>query len=634
MDGKSLNISEEKLEQLKAIFPEVFTEGKMDWEKLQLTMGEDITISDERYVLNWAGKSDAFRAIQTPTTATLAPMRDESINFDTTENIFIEGENLEVLKILQKAYYGKIKMIYIDPPYNTGNDSFVYPDKFAESREEYLKRVNDKDEDGLMIKEGLFRKNSKDSGHYHSNWLSMMYPRLFLARNLLRENGIIFVSIDDNEVHNLRLLMNEIFGEENFIASITVKGNPRGRDYGGVARMHDYILVYQKAEGTGINSLEEEGKEFPYKDQKSGFEIRELRNRNIAFNQGNRPNLYYPFYVNPKKQDENGFFEISLMVNRGWVEIYPKESQGYKTVWRWGKERSLLYLNIEIVGKAMGNGGYQIVEKYRKTSKMARSIWQDKSVNTEKGTLLVKDLFDGKKVFPFPKPVEMIMRLIEMGSDEGDIILDFFAGSATTAHALINQCIKDGKSRCFILVQYPEFTDKNEEAFKSGFFTIADIAKDRIRRTIEKIKKENPLFAEQSQDLGFKVLRLKHSNFKMWRGDGIENKEELDKQLDLLVDPVRPEAIEENMLFELMLKSGYALTSQVEKCEIGKAHYYLVEGELAIALSDLDEKVISDILGRNPQQVICLDALFGEDDPLKTNTQLQFKDAGITFHCI
>jgi adenine specific DNA methylase Mod len=211
MDGESLNISKEKIEQLKQLFPEVLSEDKIDFEKLKLTLGEDVTIANERYVLNWAGKSDAFKVLQTPTTATLAPDRGDSILFDSTDNIFIEGENLEVLKVLQKSYYGKIKMIYIDPPYNTGNDSFIYPDKFSETKEEYLKRIGEKDEEGYLMKEGLFRKNSKENGQYHSNWLSMMYPRLFLAKNLLRDDGVIFVSIDDNEVQNLKLIMNEIF---------------------------------------------------------------------------------------------------------------------------------------------------------------------------------------------------------------------------------------------------------------------------------------------------------------------------------------------------------------------------------------------------------------------------------------
>jgi len=254
MDGKSLNISEENLKKLKEILPEAFTENKVDWEKLKAALGEDIEFKNERYVLNWAGKSEAFRVLQTPTTATLTPDKDESVNFETTDNIFIEGENLEVLKILQKSYFGKIKMIYIDPPYNTGNDHFIYPDKFSESKADYLSRIGDKDETGNMTREGLFRKNSKDSGHYHSNWLSMMYPRLFLARNLLREDGVIFVSIDDNEVHNLRMLMNEVFGEENFFSEIVWKNKTGGgAKTKGWISLHEYILCYAK----NIESIED-----------------------------------------------------------------------------------------------------------------------------------------------------------------------------------------------------------------------------------------------------------------------------------------------------------------------------------------------------------------------------------------
>jgi len=235
---------------LKEVLPEAFTEGKIDWEKLKATLGDDIEFKNERYVLNWAGKSDAFRVLQSPTTATLVPCEEESVGFNDTGNIFIEGENLEVLKVLQKAYFGKIKMIYIDPPYNTGNDQFIYPDKFSETKVEYLSRVGVRDENGYMTREGLFRKNSKDSGHYHSNWLSMMYPRLFLARNLLREDGVIFVSIDDNEVHNLRLLMNEVFGEENFVEQIVLKNKAgAGAKPKGFITVHEYILCYAKEAG-------------------------------------------------------------------------------------------------------------------------------------------------------------------------------------------------------------------------------------------------------------------------------------------------------------------------------------------------------------------------------------------------
>src|SRR3989304_6254709 len=246
MNGESLDIKQARLQRLKELFPEVFTENQVDWEKLRAAFGEDINFANERYVLNWAGKGDAFKILQQPTTATLKPVPEESVNFDTTENLFIEGENLKVLKVLQKAYYGKVKCIIIDPPYNTGSDSFIYPDKFSEKKEDYLKRIGDKDEEGYLMKEGLFRKNSKDSGHFHSNWLSMMYPRLFLAKNLLRDDGVIFVHIDDNEVHNLRMVMNEIFGEENLLAQFVWRTDGNFDNQAKVKNCHEYIISYCK----------------------------------------------------------------------------------------------------------------------------------------------------------------------------------------------------------------------------------------------------------------------------------------------------------------------------------------------------------------------------------------------------
>ncbi|MDE5986815.1 MAG: site-specific DNA-methyltransferase, partial [Prevotella sp.] len=232
---------EERIQTLQSLMPEVFNEGKIDWEKLKAILGEYINFSNERYVLNWAGKSDAFRVMQRPASATLVPCREESVDFDNTQNIFIEGENMEVLKVLQKSYFGKVKMIYIDPPYNTGNDSFIYPDKFSESKEEYMRRVGDKDADGYMVRDAMFRKNSKENGQCHSNWLNMMMPRLYLAKSLLREDGVIFVSIDDNEVHNLRLLMNEIFGEENFVAQFIWEKRLNRENRKEVSVRHDYI---------------------------------------------------------------------------------------------------------------------------------------------------------------------------------------------------------------------------------------------------------------------------------------------------------------------------------------------------------------------------------------------------------
>ncbi|MFZ3103425.1 MAG: site-specific DNA-methyltransferase, partial [Smithella sp.] len=418
MDGKSLNITEEKINQLKEILPEAFTENKIDWEKLKAALGDDIEFKNERYVLNWAGKSDAFRALQTPSTDTLVPCKDESVNFDATGNIFIEGENLEVLKVLQKSYFGKIKMIYIDPPYNTGNDHFIYPDRFSESKDEYLNRIGDKDETGLMTREGLFRKNSKDSGHYHSNWLSMMYPRLFLARNLLRDDGVIFVSIDDNEVHNLRLLMNEVFGEENFRNAIVIKRGAKSvqMQFETVDKLgsgYETVLMYTKNANFRFQRVEKK-----LDEKKTG-------SWNNHWRGTDRPTMRYELFG-----------------------IIPESGQ-----WRWSRERSLKAIdnyNLLIKGlakdedenkitqedidkwyveKVNENGEEQDLLRLSKNGKpehyispsettLANDVWFDIPPNS---TSILKSLFNFK-VFDNPKPLELIKRAMEFFTLEDDII--------------------------------------------------------------------------------------------------------------------------------------------------------------------------------------------------------------------
>ncbi len=316
-------------------------------------------------------------------------------NGDIKDNLIIKGNNLLALHSLKKSFAGKVKLIYIDPPYNTGNDSFKYNDSFN-----------------------------------HSTWLTFMRNRLEVAKNLLSTDGVISISCDDNEQAYLKVLCDEIFGRMNFVAAIATVTNPGGRDYGGIAKTNDYVLLYKKNKDTELNWIKVE-KDFPYKDEKGEFEIRELRNRNIRFNIDNRPNLFYPFYLNPKSEDKNGFYEISLEKKTGWIEVLPKKSQGVQTVWRWGKERGKQYLNTEIVGKKSNNGEYRIMEKYRKRKKMARSVWNEKEIRNEVGTLHIKELFKGK-VFDYPKSEFLIKKIVEIGSNEGDLVLDFFSGSGTT----------------------------------------------------------------------------------------------------------------------------------------------------------------------------------------------------------
>ncbi len=489
---ESIDLTQKNIEKIAALFPNVITEMRdengelkkgINFEKLKQELSGDVIDGEECYDFTWVGKKAAIVEGNTPIRKTLRPCLEESKNWESTENLYIEGDNLDVLKLLQESYLNSIKMIYIDPPYNTGND-FIYKDSFVIDKEEYEEQIGlYDDEDNRLF------KNTETNGRFHSDWCSMMYPRLKLAHNLLREDGVIFISIDDNEIENIRKICNEIFGEENFSGQVTVVGNPRGRDYGGIARMHDYIIVYRKSALSKLNLIDDENSEFKLFDDIGGFELRELRNRNIKFNKENRPNLYYPFYIDPTNCDENGLFNISLDPQPGWIELFPLESQGINTVWRWGKPRSKENLNINIKAKAMKNGGYQIVEKYRESKMMARSVWWDKDTNTEKGTLLVKELFKGK-VFDYPKPVEMLKRICQMGTgtEEADLVLDFFSGSSTTAHAVMQLNAEDGGNRKFIMVQLPEKTDEKSEAYKAGYKNICEIGKERIRRAGDKIK--------------------------------------------------------------------------------------------------------------------------------------------------
>lgn len=642
MNGESLNILQDRLKKLKVDFPEIFTEGKIDIEKFKATFTDDIHVNNERYVLNWAGKSDAFKVLQIPTTATLKPQLEESVNFETTENIFIEGENLEVLKVLQKSYYGKVKCIIIDPPYNTGNDSFIYPDSFKENKEEYQKRIGEKDEDGYLMKEGMFRKNSKDSGHYHSNWLSMMYPRLFLAKNLLREDGVIFVHIDDNEVHNLKMIMNEIFGEENFISSFIWKSRQivDSRTQNGVSNDHEYILVFGKSDGglRGKKSSVEKYKN-PDNDERGPWMSNSILGLATA---SQRPNLHYDI-TDPET---------------GNIFSPPAE-----TGWRYSKDTMAAKIQDKrIVFPAKKDGRPRekkfLSELESEYTGFSSLISTDVGY-TLNGTRELRDLLDGN-FFPFPKPVSIIRNLIEQGLSyeptDKNIILDFFGGSATTAQAVLelsNQLNGETNLK-FIIVQLPEQCDENSEAFKTGYKTIADISKERIRRVIKKIKVENEEennkklaeldFGEKEEkllDLGFKSFKLTNSNFKIWRGGEI-NEENLVQQLEVFTNPVKEGSDFSAMLFELLLKLGYPLTAAVQEYSIlvddfnpDKAFstfIYLVEdGELIVALDKMNEHVISSILGLKPKKVIALDYLFKGNDQLKTNTVLQMKDAGIDF---
>jgi len=633
---ESIDLTQKNIEKIAALFPNVITEmrdenGKLkkgiNFEKLKQELSGDVIDGEECYDFTWVGKKAAIVEGNTPIRKTLRPCLEESKNWESTENLYIEGDNLDVLKLLQESYLNSIKMIYIDPPYNTGND-FIYKDSFAIDKEEYEEQIGlYDDEDNRLF------KNTETNGRFHSDWCSMMYPRLKLAHNLLREDGVIFISIDDNEIENIRKICNEIFGEENFSGQVTVVGNPRGRDYGGIARMHDYIIVYRKSALSKLNLIDDENSEFKLFDDIGGFELRELRNRNIKFNKENRPNLYYPFYIDPTNCDENGLFNISLDPQPGWIELFPLESQGINTVWRWGKPRSKENLNINIKAKAMKNGGYQIVEKYRESKMMARSVWWDKDTNTEKGTLLVKELFKGK-VFDYPKPVEMLKRICQMGTEteEADLVLDFFSGSSTTAHAVMQLNAEDGGNRKFIMVQLPEKTDEKSEAYKAGYKNICEIGKERIRRAGDKIneeiaKKNAQLGLGEEEkplvDIGFRVLKVDSTNMKdVYYAANEYNQDML---LDLESN-IKEDRTDLDLLYGVLLDWGLPLSLKHKIEEIdGVAVHTVDEGSLVACFADkVSENIVREIAKRQPLRVVFRDSSFASS-PDKINVEEIFK---------
>lgn len=612
---------EERIKILQSLMPEIFNEGKIDWEKLKATLGENINFANERYVLNWAGKSDAFREMQCPTSATLVPCREESEKFDTTQNIFIEGENMEVLKILQKSYFGKVKMIYIDPPYNTGNDSFIYPDKFSENIGEYQRRIGDKNEDGNIVYDAIFRKNAKENGQYHSNWLNMMMPRLYLAKSLLREDGVIFISIDDHEVHNLRLLMNEIFGEENFVAQLVWERaySPKN-DAKFISNSHDYVVMYAR----DINS----------------FKIGRLERTKEANAR----------YSNPDN-DSRGVWKPSDMSVKTYnaESDYPITTPSGRIVeppagrcWRLSKNAFLERLQDNRIWFGSDGNSIPCIKRFLSELKFEgmspTSILFYKEVgHSQEGAQEVTKLLEAG-VFDGPKPVRLIERLITLANlDKDSIVLDFFAGSGTTAHAVMELNKKDKSSRKYICIQIPEFCGEKSEAYKAGYKTIAEISKERIRRAGIKIHTE--IEAEhfdgedtaKMPDLGFKVFKLADSNFKQWREIKGSDKDAWVGQLTDFINPISENATIDNMIYELLLKNGKDLNSSISN----KDGYYAINGnELIIMLEMVSQDIIDDILIEKPKKVIALDRLFEGNDQLKTNTALQMRDAGIEFKTI
>jgi adenine-specific DNA-methyltransferase len=609
-DLASASITDEQQAKLKVLFPEAFTEGgKVDFERLKLTLGGMVDTGKERYGMNWPGKADCFKTIQRPSMATLVPARSESVNFDTTENLIIEGDNLEVLKLLQKSYLGRVKMIYVDPPYNTGNE-FIYPDDFSESLETYLRYTGQVDAEGRK-----FSTNTETDGRFHSKWLNMMYPRLFLARNLLGDDGVIFISIDDAEVDNLRKLCNEIFGEENFIEQIIWKKRSTPPNDKMIGANHDYILIFAKnVESVGLNLRERSQEQLdryknPDKHPKGEWTAGDL----MANVKGGRyvASLNFPI-KNPNTGEEH----------------YPSSNGN----WRFSKDRiAELMANNEIYFGEDGKGRPKLKRFLRdvKDGITYPTIWDFAPLNTE-GSAEMASLLGSMTAFENPKPSGLIVELLKLGSSKDGIVLDFFAGSGTTGHAVFAQNLEDGGTRKFILVQLPEPTGRNE------FKTIADITKERVRRVIKNFNDaETGKLALESgakSDRGFKFFKLQTSNFKAWNADVPKDAEKLGDQMEMHIDHIETGRTAEDILFELLLKSGFPLSTRIESLTLaGKTVYSIAEGAMLICLDkELNDAVIKEIAARKPERVVCLDAGFAGNDQLKTNTVQTFKSKGVT----
>ena len=556
--------------------------------------------------------------------------------------MFIEAENLEALKILQKSYAGSVKMIYIDPPYNTGSDSFIYPDKFSESREEYARRVGDTDDAGYLKRDGVFqgawRKNGKDSGHYHSNWLSMMLPRLHLAKTLLREDGVIFISIDDNEQAQLKLLCDEVFGAENFVAEFAIASNSAKNNSKFVSVSHEYLLCYVKNKLVTVEDWSvhksniNEFKKIAASLLKRGLNHEEIHSELLSL-------VKYPkFYEfdHYTYADEQGLYQASDLTapnSKNYYDIlHPKTKEPCKTGVRgWAysstEMKNLLEKNYILFGEDENTMPRLKNYLFENEKSLPRSIL---FFDSQSSTKWIKSENLG---FDYPKSIDYIKHIISMYPENNFIVMDFFSGSGTTAHAVMQLNAEDSGSRRFICVQLPEETDEKSEARKAGFNTIAEIAKERIRRAGRQIS--DGLQDGSEIDTGFKVFKLAESGFKQWRQPGQADTEALQRELSLNIDSVLSETSSENLLYELMLRMGLKLTCKVSFSD----DVYFVEDEdtgglYAFLLKRVDQGLIDAVLEKHPVKVAVLDRLFEDDDALKSNTVLQMKDAGVMFDCV
>lgn len=617
-ETRSKDVVAENIEHLKTLFPEAFTEGKIDFEVLKQLLGGEVEEREEKYGLNWHGKRQARQLALTPSIGTLRPCPEESVDWDTTQNLMIEGDNLEVLKLLQKSYAGKVKLIYIDPPYNTGKD-FIYPDDYRDNIKNYLELTGQIDGENRKLS-----SNTEASGRFHTDWLNMMYPRLKLARNLLAKDGIIAVSVDDVEVSNLRKLCDDVFGEENFIAQMVWKSriSEDTRAVSGVSSDHEYIICYSHGEGVSFRGAEKDSKKFSNPDSDPRGPWRSADLTGLATRDA-RPNLHYDL-IDPDTGVNYGCplkgwrYEPATMeqkISEGRI-LFPKSHKG--------RPRHKLFLN-------------EMKSPFKNLSSVLEGF------STADGTRELNQLMGGMAPFPFPKPTALVRLLTEQVTTGREIVMDFFAGSGSTGHGVLRQSAGDGQNRRYILVQLPEpLSPEDKDQKTAADFcdrlgkprNIAELTKERLRRSGPKIREENPMFAG---DLGFRVFKLDTSNIRAWGRGG----DDLEQTLRESVDHIKQDRSEEDILYELLLKLGLDLCVPIETRTIaGKTVRSIGAGALITCLGgDITREEVEPLaLGitewhayiapAGDSTVVFRDSAF-EDDVAKTNLAAILEQYGL-----
>ncbi|MDO7885585.1 site-specific DNA-methyltransferase [Hymenobacter cheonanensis] len=656
MPSRSFSPAAGAVDNLRQFFPEALSEGKVDFERLRALLAAEDALAPaapERYELQWAGKAQARRAVQQPPTATLVPDPAASVDWATTRHVFVEGENLEVLRVLQRGYFGQAKVLYLDPPYNTGSDSFVYADSYAERRAAYEQRTGQRDAGGLLNHQDLWHKNTRDNGQYHSAWLSMLWPRLYLGRNLLREDGVLFISIDDHEVHNLRLVLNEIFGEENFIAEIVLEtatdNNPNQ-----VSKEHEYLLVYAKNKELQPDWFTESKK--AQLIEKQYQKLRKLHGPDVATIQAdlrrwlkeNRADLRGAEHYD--NVDDQGVFHDADAANPkfgGYVYDvpHPRTGRACKVPEKGYRYPEATMKKLMAAGDILFGEDETTILKPKK--RLAQAKDQLRSLIYNDGRAASKRLNNllGRDIFRFPKDEKLLASLLAFVTKDDDLIIDFFAGSGSTGHAVLDLNAQDGGRRRYLLVQLAEPVADKSEAAQAGYRTIADITRARLTRAGAQLAAARagqvPPASGPPPDLGFRAYRLAASNFRAWQPE-VAAAPDLLAQLDLFQTPLHGDRDEATLLTELLLRlagslDGGPLSAAVARHEWGGlAVHAAAGGQLWLVLAGLNEAIVAAAVAARPQRLVVPGQAFAGENPDEqvSNARLQLADAGVVLQLI